>query len=48
LLSDGHHSQTQFQGGFDAPHTRNYLAELIAEDGHQRLTLDALTAKTKA
>jgi rSAM/selenodomain-associated transferase 1 len=48
LLSDGHHSQVQFQGGFDAPHTRNYLAELIAEDGHQRLTLDALTAKTKA
>jgi len=47
LLSDGHHSQAQFQGGFDAPHTRNYLAELIAEDGQQRLTLDALT-KTQA
>lgn len=48
LLSDGHHTQAQFQGGFDAPHTRNYLAELIAKDNHQRLTSDALTAKTKA
>lgn len=48
LLSAGHHSQAQFQGGFDAAHTRNYLAELIGEAGHQRLTLDALTAKTKS
>jgi len=47
LLSDGHHSQAQFQGGFDAPHTRNYLTELMS-DGHQRFTFDAFTPKTKA
>ena len=48
LLPDGQESNAQFRGGFAAPHTRNYLAKLIAKDGRQRLTPDALTAKTKA
>src|SRR6266436_2808530 len=46
LLSDRHHSQGQFHGGFDAPHTREYLAGLIAEDD-QRLMSDSRTAKTR-
>src|SRR6266404_3731817 len=37
LLSDGHNGQAQFRGGFEAPHTRKYLAGLIAKDGYQRL-----------
>lgn len=48
LLSDEHDTRAQFRGGFEAPHTRNYLAELIAKDRHKRLTVDTLTAKTEA
>jgi len=48
LLSDGRDTRTQFRGGFEALHTRNYLAELIAKDSRRRLIPDALTAKTKA
>src|SRR6266478_6076840 len=47
LLSDGHDDRSQFRGGFEAPHTRKYLAGLIAKDG-QRLMADPLTAKTRA
>jgi hypothetical protein len=48
LLTDGHVGQEQFRGGSEAPHTRKYLAGLIAKDGHQRLMADARTAKTRA
>ena len=47
LLSDGHDGRAQFHGGFDAPHTRDYLAGLIAKDGHERFLPGALTAKTR-
>jgi len=47
LLSDGHSGQAQFRGGSEAPHTRKYLAGLIAKDD-QRLMADPLTAKTRA
>src|SRR5437016_5303031 len=47
LLSDDHNGQAQFRGGSEAPHTRKYLAGLIAKDD-QRLTTDPLTAKTRA
>src|SRR5258708_3507107 len=48
LLSDGHDDRAQFRGGFEAPHTRKYLAGLIAKDGYQRLMSDARTDKTGA
>lgn len=48
LLPDGDQTRAQFRGGFEAPQTRDYLAELIAKDGPQRLTREALTAKTDA
>ena len=48
LLTDGHISQPQFRGGSEAPHTRSYLAGLIAKDGYQRLIADAHSANTKA
>src|SRR5712664_1197046 len=48
LLTDGHDGQAQFRGGSEAPHTRKYLAGLIAKDGYQRLIADARTAKTRA
>jgi hypothetical protein len=48
LLTDGHDSRPQFHGGFHAPHTRNYLAGLIAKDGHERLIPGAIIAKSKA
>ena len=48
LLTDGHVGQEQFRGGSEAPHTRSYLAGLIAKDGYQRLMADARTAKTRA
>src|SRR6266567_1420579 len=38
FLSDGYDRGAHFRGGFEAPHTRNYLASLIAKDGYQRLT----------
>src|SRR5882762_2228027 len=47
-LSDSHDSRMQFRGGSEAPHTRSYLAGLIAKDGQQRLMADARTAKTRA
>jgi len=47
LLSDGHNGQAQFRGGSEAPHTRKYLAGLIAKDD-QRLMADPHTAKTRA
>jgi len=47
LLSDGHDDRAQFRGGFEAPHTRKYLAGLIAKDD-QRLMADPHTAKTRA
>ena len=47
LLSDGHNGQAQFRGGSEAPHTRKYLAGLIAKDD-QRLMVDSRTAKTTA
>ncbi len=48
LLSDGHDSRAQFHDGFHAPHTRNYLARLIAKDGHERFVLGAIITKTRA
>lgn len=48
LLSDGGDGRAQFRGGFEAPHTRNYLADLIAKDGHERFILGAHRAKTEA
>lgn len=48
LLSDGHDGRAQFPGGFDAPHTRDYLAELIARDGHERFIRGTYRAKTRA
>jgi rSAM/selenodomain-associated transferase 1 len=48
LLSDGHHSHPQFQGGFAAPHTRDYLAGLLGEDGTKRFLASSSAAKTKA
>lgn len=48
LSSDGHDSGSQFLGGFAAPHTRDYLAGLIARDGHERFLPGSFTAKTKA
>src|SRR5258707_3118485 len=47
LLSDGHDDWTHFRGGSEAPHTRKYLAGLIAKDD-QRLMADPHTAKTRA
>src|SRR5882724_5833927 len=47
LLTDGHNGQAQFRGGSEAPHTRKYLAGLIAKDD-QRLMADPHTAKTRA
>jgi len=47
LLTDGHNGQARFRGGSEAPHTRKYLAGLIAKDD-QRLMADPHTAKTKA
>jgi glycosyltransferase A (GT-A) superfamily protein (DUF2064 family) len=48
LLSDGRNGQAHFRGGFEAPHTRKYLTDLIAEDGRQRLIADARSVKTRA
>jgi len=48
LLPDGHDGQAQFGGGFQAPYTRNYLAGLIAKDGHERLMAGARRARTRA
>ncbi len=47
LLSDGEDGRAQFRGGFEAPHTRKYLAGLIAKDGLQRFLADARTAKMR-
>jgi glycosyltransferase A (GT-A) superfamily protein (DUF2064 family) len=47
LLSDGRDGSVQFHGGFDASHTREYLAGLIAKDGHERFLPGAFTAKSK-
>jgi len=47
LLTDGHNGRAQFRGGSEAPHTRKYLAGLIAKDD-QRLMADPHTAKTRA
>jgi rSAM/selenodomain-associated transferase 1 len=47
LWRDGHNGQAQFRGGSEAPHTRKYLAGLIAKDD-QRLMADPHTAKTRA
>src|SRR5439155_22802928 len=46
LLTDGHNGRAQFRGGSEAPHTRKYLAGLIAKDD-QRLMADPHTAKTR-
>jgi rSAM/selenodomain-associated transferase 1 len=48
LLSDGHDCRAQFHGGFEAPHTRNYLAGLIAKEGDERFLSGAFTAKTRS
>ncbi len=47
LLPDGCNSQVQFQGGFAAPHTREYLAGLLAEDGAKRFLASSSAAKTR-
>src|SRR5258705_11274013 len=47
LLSDGHDRQAQFRGGFEATHTRNYLAGLIAKEENGRFLAGALAAKTR-
>ena len=46
LLTDSHDGRVQFRGGSEAPHTRKYLAGLIAKDD-QRLMADPHTAKTR-
>jgi len=48
LLSDDRDGQAHFRGGFEAPHTRKYLSDLIAKDGRQRLIPDARSVKTRA
>lgn len=48
LLSDKHNGTAQFRGGFEAPHTHNYLADLIAKGGHERFISGACRARTKA
>lgn len=48
LSSDDHDGRSQFRGGFAAPHTRNYLAELIAKEGDGLFLSGPLTANTKA
>src|SRR5216683_1173893 len=47
LLSDGHDRQAQFRGGFEATHTRNYLAGLIDKEDNGRFLRGPLTAKTR-
>ena len=47
LLSDGHDRQAQFRGGFEAPHTRNYLAGLIAKEENGRFLPGGLPTKTR-
>jgi rSAM/selenodomain-associated transferase 1 len=47
LLSNGHDSRAQFRGGFEAPHTRNYLAGLIVKEDNGRFLSGAFTAKTR-
>src|SRR5258705_7032962 len=46
LLSDAHDRRAQFRGGFEAHHTRDYLAGLIAKEDNGRLLRGALTTKT--
>jgi len=48
LSSAGHNSKLPFRGGFAAPHTRNYLKDLIAKDDHSRLIFGPMAAKTQA
>ncbi len=48
LLSDGHDARAQFPGGFDAPHTRDYLAGLIAKEGNERFMARTHRAKEQA
>jgi uncharacterized protein len=48
LTSDGHDAQSRFRGGFAAPHTRTYLAELIAKEGDGFFLSGPLTANTEA
>lgn len=48
LLSDGRDGRAQFGGGFEALHTRNYLAGLIAKDSDERFIPGAYRAKTRA
>lgn len=48
LLSEQRHRPDQFQGGFDAPQTRAYLASLIARDSHERFSARPQTATTRA
>ena len=48
LLSDGRDGQPHFRGGFEAPHTRKYLIDVIAKDGRQRWIADARSVKTRA
>ncbi len=47
LLSDGRDGRAQFGGGFEAFHTRNYLAGLIAKDSGERFISGAYRAKTR-
>ena len=48
LWSDGSDTRAQFRGGFAAPHTRNYLAGLIAKEGDRLFPSGSFTANTKA
>lgn len=48
LLSDGHDRRAQFRGGFEAPQTRDYLASLIAREGHERFMARTHRAKEQA
>ena len=47
LLSDKHDRPAQFRGGFEATHTRNYLAGLIAKENNGRFPSGAFTAQTR-
>jgi rSAM/selenodomain-associated transferase 1 len=48
LFPDDYHAEPQFQDGFEAFHTGNYLAGLIAKDGYEHLMTGAHRAKTRA
>lgn len=47
LLPNVSLAQAQFEGGFEAPHTRDYLAGLIGNDGYERFLSSTFTARKR-